>query len=123
MFQAIIAGFIGSISALRHTSNGKAVCNLSVAQSHKGGIRWHRVVVWGKTAEACVAHLTKGCYVVVESDQAVAKTYTGSDGNQRCSVEYWANRVNFGGRGKNSAPSVSPSDSAPSVDDNDPMPF
>ena len=124
MLEVIIAGFVGSISALRFTSNGKAVCNLSLAESKRDGSTvWHRVVCWGKQAEAVVAHLTKGAYVVVASDTYVPKTYKAKDGSVKCSVEFWASRVSFGPKAKkDNTPAAS---NGPCVvsDDSDEMPF
>jgi single-strand DNA-binding protein len=127
MLEVIIAGFIGSISALRHTKAGKAVCNMSIAENRRNGKTvWHRVVCFGAQAEACVTHLAAGSYVVVKSDTYVPNTYKGKDGSGRCSVEFWANKVSFGPKSKKDSSADNAADSFPGLpgfDDSDPMPF
>ena len=71
-----LIGFIGSDPEAHQTSNGTAVTNLSLAtksswKNESGGYdnrtEWHRVVLWGKLAEAA-AKLTKGAYVEIEGE-------------------------------------------------------
>ena len=85
-------GFIGSNPEVHQTSNGIAVTNLSLATksswkkedgSYESRTEWHRIVLWGKLAEAA-AKLAKGAYVEIEGElrhrsyqkevQAVKKT-------------------------------------------------
>ena len=73
--KAIIVGFVGKDPEIRRTQAGAPIASLSVATSESWrdkttGERtekteWHRVVVWGKTAENCAQYLSKGrsCYV------------------------------------------------------------
>ena len=67
--KVIIVGNLGKDPELRHTPQGQAVCNFSIATSEswmdKGGQKqerteWHRVVVWGKLGELCGKYLAKG---------------------------------------------------------------
>lgn len=71
----VIIGNLGSTPELRHTSRGQAVTNFTVAttnsyRDHEGELcestDWHKVVVWGSRAEACVRFLSKGSRVYVE---------------------------------------------------------
>jgi single-strand DNA-binding protein len=71
-----LIGFIGSDPEAHQTSNGTAVTNLSLAtksswKNESGGYdnrtEWHRVVLWGKLAEAA-AKLSKGAYVEIEGE-------------------------------------------------------
>jgi single-strand DNA-binding protein len=74
--KAIILGNLGASPELRKTSRGQSVTNFTVATSN--GYRdqqtgewcentdWHRVVVWGSKAEACVRYLEKGSRVYIE---------------------------------------------------------
>jgi single-strand DNA-binding protein len=71
-----LIGFIGSDPEARQTSNGTAVTTFSLATksswkndsgSYDSRTEWHRVVLWGKLAEAA-AKLAKGAYVEVEGE-------------------------------------------------------
>lgn len=72
--KVFLIGNLGKDPELKHTQNGTAVVNLSVATTEKRIVQgsleehteWHRVTVWGKTAEACAAHLAKGSKVHIE---------------------------------------------------------
>ena len=71
-----LIGFIGSDPEARQTTNGSAVTTFSLATktswkndsgSYDSRTEWHRVVLWGKLAEAA-AKLAKGAYVEVEGE-------------------------------------------------------
>jgi single-strand DNA-binding protein len=71
-----LIGFIGSDPEANQTSNGTAVTNLSLATksswkkedgSYDSRTEWHRIVLWGKPAEAA-AKLAKGAYVEIEGE-------------------------------------------------------
>lgn len=73
--KAIIIGNLGRDPEVKSTQNGTAVANLSVGTSSKWKDKsgqyqekteWHRVVVWGKSAEFCGNYLHKGSNVYVE---------------------------------------------------------
>src|SRR4051812_30774545 len=64
--RVIIIGNLGKDPEVRFTPGGAAVANFSVATGEswtdKNGQKqerteWHRIVVWGKTAENCGAYL------------------------------------------------------------------
>jgi single-strand DNA-binding protein len=71
-----LIGFIGSDPEAHQTSNGTAVTNLSLATksswkkedgSYDSRTEWHRIVLWGKLAEAA-AKLANGAYVEIEGE-------------------------------------------------------
>jgi single-strand DNA-binding protein len=71
-----LIGFVGSDPESHQTSNGTAVTNLSLATktswkkedgSYDSRTEWHRIVLWGKLAEAA-AKLAKGAYVEIEGE-------------------------------------------------------
>jgi single-strand DNA-binding protein len=71
-----LIGFIGSDPEARQTSNGTAVTTFSLATksswkneagTYESRTEWHRVVLWGKLADAA-AKLAKGAYVEVEGE-------------------------------------------------------
>jgi single-strand DNA-binding protein len=79
------------------------VCELRVATSEswkdKNGQRqerteWHRVVVWGKTAEICAKYLAKGRQVYIEG-RIQTRSYDDKEGQKRYITEVIANDVQF----------------------------
>lgn len=103
--KAIIIGHLGRDPELRYTQNNTACCNLNVATSRKymrgqeqvEETEWHRVVVWGKTGEACNQYLAKGRQVYVEG--RLQTTSYEKEGVKRYSTQIVAETVQFlGGR-------------------------
>jgi single-strand DNA-binding protein len=107
--RAIIIGNLGQTPELRRTTNGQSVCDLSVAThesfTDKSGERrdsteWHKVVVWGRSAESCATYLAKGRPVCVEG-RLTTRAWDDRDGKKRYTTEIVASRVHFlGGRGE-----------------------
>ena len=73
--KVILVGNLGRDVELRFTPGGTAVATLSLATTEvwndKSGQRqekteWHRVVLWGKTAETLQEYLLKGRQIYVE---------------------------------------------------------
>lgn len=93
-----LVGNLGQEVEVRYTGSGTAVANLSIATNsfYKGEqqTEWHRVVVFGKTAETCGQYLTKGRQVLI---QGSLRTRGWEDRNQvkRFTTEVVANRVLF----------------------------
>jgi single-strand DNA-binding protein len=63
---------------------------------------WHRVVLWGKTAESLSEYLTKGKQIYVEG-RLQTRQWDDKDGNKRYTTEIRSDRVVLlgggGGRG------------------------
>jgi single-strand DNA-binding protein len=98
--RVIILGNLGGDPEVRHTQGGQAVCNFTVATSEKWTDKagdkqetteWHRVVVWGKTGEACGKYLSKGSKVYVEGKLST-RSWDDKDGNKRYSTEVIADQ-------------------------------
>ena len=106
--KVILVGNLGRDAEVRHTSGGTAVATLSLATTDiwtdKGGQRqekteWHRVVLWGKTAETLQEYLLKGRQIYVEG-RLQTRQWDDRDGNKRYTTETRADRVVLlGGRG------------------------
>lgn len=73
--KAILIGNLGRDAEIRFTQGGNAVSNFSVATTDKWTDKegtkqerteWHRIVLWGKTAEALQEYLTKGKQIYIE---------------------------------------------------------
>ncbi len=101
--KAILVGNLGRDPELRHTPNGQAVVNFTLATSEnwtdKSGERqerteWHRIVVWGKTAEMCNQYLSKGRTVYVEG-RIQTREWEDKEGTKRYTTEINASTVNF----------------------------
>lgn len=109
MNKAILIGNIGRDAEVRHTQGGDAVATLSLATSEswtskKSGQReeqteWHRVVIWGKTAENLSKYLMKGKQIAVEG-RIQTRKWKDKDGNERYTTEIRADRVTLLGGGE-----------------------
>lgn len=111
MYQKLtIVGNLGHDPEMRYTPAGKAVTTFSVATNRKwdGGEEtvWFRVSAWGRLAEVCAEHLSKGRAVLVEGrlrpdpETGGPRIWTRQDGTPAASFEVVAQVVKFlGGRG------------------------
>lgn len=148
--KAIIVGNLGREPELRYTQGGSPVCQLSIATTraytNKNNDRveeteWHRVVVWGKSAEHCNTYLDKGRQVYVEG-RIQTRSYEDKEGIKRYSTEIVADTVQFLGsrsdgggksggggggktrRGNNQGPSSGEFETPPTLPDiDDDIPF
>ncbi len=103
--KVMVVGHLGQNAELKYTPSGAAVSTLSVATSEswkdKAGAKqekteWHRIVVWGKTAEVLAEYLTKGRLVCVEG-KLQTRTWE-KDGQKRYTTEIRADRVTLLGK-------------------------
>ena len=113
---------------LRHTTSGRAVCQISLAinrtftnQNGEREADFINVVVWDKQAENVSKYVTKGRLVSVEG-RLQSRSYDDKDGKKVYVTEVVANNVQFlsAGGNTNSQPQVQESnpfdfDSAPSA--------
>ena len=99
--KVILVGNLGRDAELRYTPGGAPVATLNMATTEvwndKGGQRqekteWHRVVLWGKTAESLSEYLVKGKQVYVEG-RLQTDEYTDKDGNKKKSTKVRCDRV------------------------------
>lgn len=108
--KVILIGNLGRDPELRYTQSGMPVASLSVATTRKWKNKqtnewteeteWHRVSVFGQTAEHCNNYLSKGRQVYVEG-RLRTRSYDDKDGNKRYTTEIVADTVQFlGGRGE-----------------------
>jgi single-strand DNA-binding protein len=104
--KVILIGNLGRDPEVRYTQGGAPVANFTLATNEswtdKSGSRqerteWHRVVVWGKTAEIVREHLTKGKQVYVEGSLQT-RQWDDKEGNKRSTTEVKALRVVLLGR-------------------------
>ena len=105
--KVILIGNLGADPEVRFTPSGQAVANFRIATSEnwtdKQGQKqerteWHRIVVWGKTAEHCGEYLAKGRQVYVEG-RLQTREWTDKEGKKNYTTEVVATAVTFlGGR-------------------------
>jgi single-strand DNA-binding protein len=112
--KVIVIGHLGANPELKYLPSGQAVCEMRIATSETYRDRneqpqerteWHRVVVWGKTAENCSKFLQKGRQVYIEG-RLQTRTWDDKEGKKQYMTEVVANQVVFlggGGRGDGDA--------------------
>ena len=135
--KVILIGNLGRDPELRYTASGQGVANFTLATNErwrdKDGANqerteWHRIVVWGKTAENCAQYLQKGRSVYVEG-RLQTREWEDKEGNKRQTTEIVAQNVTFLGSrdaARSGSAPAPPSDSpAPSGSppDGDDIPF
>jgi len=105
--KVILIGNLGADPEIRYTTSGTAVATLRLATTEswmdKSGERterteWHRVIVWGKSAETASQYLSKGKQVYVEG-RLQTREWTDKDGNKRFTTEVNASQFVMLGRG------------------------
>ena len=128
--KVILIGNLGRDPELRYTQNGQPVANFSLATSENWTDKtsgekvekteWHRVVVWGRTAEHCSQYLSKGRSVYIEG-RLQTRDWEDKEGQKRSTTEVNALTVQFlgGPRGQGageSSPSAGESSSGGSFE-------
>jgi single-strand DNA-binding protein len=95
--KVILVGNLGKDPEVRHTQDGKAIVNLSIATSEswrdkssgerKERTEWHRVVIFNEAlAKVAEQYLKKGSSVYLEG-QLQTRKYTDKDGVEKYSTE------------------------------------
>ncbi len=99
--KVILVGNLGRDAELRYTPGGAAVSTLNLATTEvfkdregqkKEDTQWHRVILWGKTAESLQDYLTKGKQIYVEGKLQTRK-WKDKDGNDKYTTEVRGDRV------------------------------
>src|SRR5690348_6407281 len=111
--KVILVGNLGRDAELRYTPGGAPVATLNMATTEvwndKAGQKqekteWHRVVLWGKSAESLTEYLTKGKQIYVEG-RLQTRQWDDKDGNKRYTTEIRGDKIvllgggSGGGRG------------------------
>ena len=103
MNKLFIIGNLTRDPELRTTTSGTNVCDFTVAvnrrarrdaQSNQPEADFFRVSAWNQLADICQKYLAKGRKVAVTGHVSV-RTYQGSDGQTRASLEVRADDVEF----------------------------
>jgi len=102
--KVILIGNLGKKPELRYTPGGQAVANFTLATNERFGgkegqpaqerTEWHRIVVWGRTAENCAQYLDKGRSVYIEG-RLQTREWQDKEGQKRQTTEIVALTVQF----------------------------
>lgn len=96
MNRCTLIGRAGADAELRYTPNGHPVINFSIATSEKKGeqyeTQWHKIVLYGKSAESYAQRIKKGIEVFVDG-KILTRAWTDSSGQKKSSFEIIANWV------------------------------
>ncbi len=102
--KVILIGNLGRDPELRYTQSGQPVATFSLATSENWTDKtsgekvekteWHRVVVWGRTAELCSQYLAKGRTVYIEG-RLQTRDWEDKEGQKRSTTEINAQTVQF----------------------------
>jgi single-strand DNA-binding protein len=101
--KVILVGNLGRDCELKYTSGSTptpvATLNLATTESwtDKGGTKqekteWHRIVVWGKTAETLQPYLVKGKQVYIEG-RLQTRQWEDKDGQKRYTTEIRSDKI------------------------------
>lgn len=100
-----VVGRLSGDPELKYTDKGTALCTFSIPThriyNNNEETTWHRITVWGNTAEACYNWLEKGSVVHVagrlrvDPDTGGPRIWSGDDGIARASFEVTARDVDF----------------------------
>jgi single-strand DNA-binding protein len=133
--KVFLIGNLTKPPELRYTPSGTAGADLRLAVNRnyttQGGEKredtcFLTVVVWGKQAESCGEYLDKGSPILVEG-RLQTREWEAKDGGKRTVIEVVAERVQFMGRGRATAPATVAASAEPFAEEagsgNDDVPF
>jgi single-strand DNA-binding protein len=118
---------------VKHTSKGTAIADMSLAInrvfSDPAGNRQEEtifidVTAWGKTAELCGKHLTKGSAVLIEGRLHQDQWEDKATGQKRSKLKVVAENIQFvGSKPSTAAPRQAATQTTTASDDFDDIPF
>ena len=93
--KVILIGRLGGDVEMRSTAGGTSVANFSLATSEtyaKDGQKqekteWHRIILWGKTAEVAAKYLRKGSKVFIEGKLQTRSWEDQASGQKKFTTE------------------------------------
>jgi single-strand DNA-binding protein len=100
--KVILVGNLGRDAELRYTPGGAPVATLNMATTEvwndktsgqkQEKTEWHRIVLWGKSAESLSEYLTKGKQIYVEGRLQTRK-WQDKDGHDKYTTEIRSDRI------------------------------
>ena len=127
--KVILIGRLGADPEIRYTVDGQPVATFRIATSErwtdKNGQRqerteWHRIVAYGRLAEICGEHLSKGRQVYIEG-RLQTRSYEDREGVRRYVTEIVAQEVVFLGDRPSSSSGKGMDDSLPPEEEDIPF--
>lgn len=105
--KVVLLGYLGADPDMRQASTGTAIANLSLATTRRfrnaegqtvSETEWHRVVLFGRTAEIARDYLHKGSPAYIEGRLSTRK-WTDKQGQDRYTTEIFGDVLQLlGGR-------------------------
>src|SRR5204862_2454983 len=106
--KVILVGNLGRDAELRYRPGAAPVATLNLATTEvwndktsgqkQEKTEWHRIVLWGKSAESLSEYLTKGKQIYVEGRLQTRK-WTDKDGHEKYTTEIRADPITLLGGG------------------------
>src|SRR6476620_7146729 len=102
--KVILIGNLGAKPEIKYLPSGQGVCEMRLATNEsytdkqnqkQERTEWHRVVVWGKTAENCAQYLDKGRQVYIEGRLQTRTWDDKKTGEKKYMTEIVAQQVTF----------------------------
>ena len=123
--HVVVCGRLGQDPEIKYTSNGKAVCNMSVATSDrwtdkdsgekKEKTEWHRIVAFGRNAEIVGEYSAKGREILIDGKLQTRK-WQDQSGADRYTTEIVANNITLlGNKPGGNQPVTKPEASQPAT--------
>ncbi len=128
--RVFLMGNVGQDPMVRHTSNGRAVCDLSVA-THRGvrngdtwveEAEWHTVRLWERHAELALRYVEKGSAIAVEGALRTEQ-WTGKDGSRRQRTFVQVEQIHFLPRTREEGARPEPPAAPPAAAQGEEIPF
>jgi single-strand DNA-binding protein len=123
--KVLLIGNLGADPEVRHTPNGNAVANLTLATSsgwrdkQSGELQerteWHRIVFFNRLAEIVGEYLHKGSKVYIEGNLRTRK-WQDKGGNDRYTTEIIANEMQILDSRKSQNPNIGNADHSNKAD-------
>lgn len=105
--KVILIGNLGRDPEIRYSANGNAIANLNIATTHRSKgpdgqwneqTEWHRIVLFGRTAEVAGQYLRKGRPVYIEG-RIQTRKWQDQSGQDRYTTEVIGEQMQMlGGR-------------------------
>lgn len=103
MNRVFLIGNVGRDPEMRKSARGESWCSFSLATNRRVRAAdgtwseeadWHEIRTFGRVADVCARHVSRGRMIAVEGSLAYSK-WKDDAGNQRVSARILADRVEF----------------------------
>ena len=124
MNHLTIIGNLTRDPELRTTQSGKNVCTFTVAVNRRNReeVDYFRISAWNQLGDSCAKYLSKGRKVAVTGNVSVS-SYTTQSGENRASLEVFAQDVVFLGSKNEGQQNAAPAQNNGYVEVDDDLPW